>query len=252
MSVATQVGYDAISANLHLVPNDGRIRALYVTGSSDIIATAAQLDANPNCLRIDQSPVLTNIDETADYLDYEAGAATLADLAKWAQAAKANFEKAVRPGQRSPAIYASYSNLTPVCNALVSGGVTSGVGLVVAKWGVTQAQATAMVENSGGPFPIVGWQFGDEGTYDVNVFSTPWAENVSKKATVTPAPAPAPKPAMTFSAIPIKVCGVYTDKAGNLYAVGTDSSGELCESKRVSSETADWTPPYKIAGKTTA
>jgi hypothetical protein len=249
--VATQIGYDATSVNLDNVPKDGRIRALYTTGSNGVAATPAQFAANPGCLRIDQSPDNTALDETADFLDYEKSAATLADLAPWAKAAKANFKNGTRHGQRSPAIYASEDNLTAVANALVAGGVTSGVGLIVAGWGITLAQAEARVSVGTGPFPIVGWQYEDAGSYDIDVFSTPWLINVSKKVAPVPTPTPTPSPtAMVFTAIPLKICAAYTDGSGNLYVVGTDSSGELCESKRTNPAVAEWTAPYKIAGKT--
>jgi hypothetical protein len=194
MTVATQPGYDATSRFLAHVPADGHIRALYVTEAhpgDGIAATAQQLAANPGCLRIDQSPVNTALDETADYQDFEAGAATLADLAPWYKAAMANWRAAVRPGQRQPAIYESRSNITPVVNALIAGGVTS-CPLIVADYGDNQpstlaaraAAAAREVAASSGPFPVVGRQYSDQGgggLYDLDVFSVPWVANVSRK-----------------------------------------------------------------------
>jgi hypothetical protein len=196
MTVVTQPGIDVTSINLHLVPADGHIRALYVTGSPDIQATRMQLAANPGCLEIDQSPVNTALDELADYLDFENGAATLADLAPWARAAEANWRAAVRPGQRYPAIYCSRSSVPDVTGALTAGGMgRSGIGLVIADWGDNQpstlderALAAALeVAANGVPgqfFPTVGRQYSDRGgggAYDLDVFSTPWVENVSRR-----------------------------------------------------------------------
>jgi hypothetical protein len=45
----------------------------------------------------------------------------------------------------------SQSRVTEVVNALIAGGISSGVGLWIAHFGLTQAQATAMVLNASGP-----------------------------------------------------------------------------------------------------
>jgi len=182
-AIATRPGYDATGANLAHVPSDGVLRALYVTGSGGVPASAAQLAANPHCLRIDQSPVNTAIDETADVLDYESGAAGAGQLAPWAKAALANYHSAKRPGQRLPAIYMSRSNVTAVVNALIAGGVKSGVGLWVADWNYNPSEAAAEVSAATGPFPVIGRQYsnkGGGGLYDLDVFSTPWTDNMSK------------------------------------------------------------------------
>jgi hypothetical protein len=47
----------------------------------------------------------------------------------------------------------SRSRVTEVVNALVVGGVRSGVGLWVAHWGMSRSQAEAEVRNAGDPFP---------------------------------------------------------------------------------------------------
>jgi hypothetical protein len=191
MTVATQPGYDVTATFLSHVPNDGLIRALYVTGSGGIPATPQELAANPGCLRIDQSPINTALDEEADYLDYENGAAGAAQLAPWAKAALANFKNATRPGQRSPAVYMSRNNVTAVVNALIAGGVTGGIGLVIADWNFDPVQAAREVSNSSGPWPIVGRQYSDKGgggLYDLDIFSKPWVANVSHKVPPPPPP----------------------------------------------------------------
>lgn len=47
--------------------------------------------------------------------------------------------------------------------------------------------------------------------------------------------------------IPLDILGMYTDKAGDLFAVGTDADGVLHESKRTAMGV--WSAPYQIAGK---
>ena len=138
-------------------------------------------------------PADTAADETADALDFESGAATLADLAPWALAAKAAYARVARPGQREPAIYASASNLTAVCNALAAAHVT-GVGLWVADWSDTPEAAAAALQASSGPYPVIGVQYQDAGEYDRDVFLASWVNTRSAKAKAA-APAVV-KPAM--------------------------------------------------------
>ena len=118
---------------------------------------------------------------------WSTGAATVADCPGWAKRALADFRAVTRRGQRSPAIYMSAGNVTAVVNSLIAGGVTSGVGLVVANWSITEASAVTDVLDASGPFPIVGVQFSDPGPYDVNIFSRNWLLN--QAGGVQPAPA---------------------------------------------------------------
>ncbi|MGH7239246.1 MAG: hypothetical protein ACREHG_04165, partial [Candidatus Saccharimonadales bacterium] len=116
-------------------------------------------------------------------LDVEKGAATLADCPVWAKAAKANYESVARPGQRSPAIYASSSNISGVINALIAGGVDSGIGLYVANWSTSQADAEAIVNAGSGPFPVIGYQFANGPEFDSDVFSQSWLNKTSHVVT---------------------------------------------------------------------
>jgi len=170
------VGYDLISANIGHAPAGAQL-AGYSTGSGSIPWTAAQWAAHPGTVRIDQDAAAS--DPTADVLDVERGAATLADCPGWAKRAVKDFTAAARPGQRWPAIYASASSITPVVNALIAGGVTSEVGLWVANWSFTKAEAFAEVLNAAGPFPIVAVQWASGAFYDTDVFSQRWLANVS-------------------------------------------------------------------------
>jgi hypothetical protein len=178
--IATTLVYDATTGNEPKLPH-GQV-AGYDTGPG-VAWTDSQWAAHPGALHIDQDP--GDSDYTADYLDVEARAGTLDRCARWSQRARADFSAGKRSGQREPAVYTFKYNITNVVNALVSGGVKSGVGLVVADWNLTQAEATALVEAASGPFPVIGVQFADAGLFDINVFATPYLQTVSTR----PAPA---------------------------------------------------------------
>ena len=190
------VGYDAIRVNIPLLPKGAQVYAGYSSGSGDIPWSEADFAAHATglgpCLRIDQDPSAS--DATADILDVEGGAATPADSPWWAKRAAAAFKTATRPGQRTPAVYCDASTVTAVVNALVSGGVTSGVGLIVANWSLTETQAAHAVLAAAGPFPVVGVQFADDGDFDVDVFSRDWLIRQSGKPAPPPAPVPVPSP----------------------------------------------------------
>jgi hypothetical protein len=171
------LGADVISANLHLLParSFGAV-ALYVTqaggGSGYIAATEAQLAEYPDCVKIAQLP--TGDPFYADALDFEAGAAAEAEIPVWAKGAQASYEKGSRPGQRMPAIYVSAASVHIAANALVNGGVKSGVGLAIANWNLTEPAAAQNVIDRAGPFPVVWLQYADGGNWDLDVFSTAW------------------------------------------------------------------------------
>lgn len=181
--------YDCIGAKLGSfnVPS-GVLLAGYVTGSAGVPWSAAQLASHPDAIRIDQSPENTPADELADVIDMEQEAATLADLAPWVHAARTNYDLGTRPGQRKPVVYCSRSNVTPVVNALIAAGIVDGVYLWVAEE-ITAKQATGILSEAGGPFPIVGVQYQFNTDYDVSLFSPDWLKTVS----IAP-PASTPKP----------------------------------------------------------
>ena len=103
MSDSAVVGYDAIGAQTSSLPRGAQVYAGYSTGSGIVPWTASQFaqyaTALGPCLRIDQDPSAS--DPTADYLDVETGAATLADCPGWAKRALADFRAvcAARPAQ---------------------------------------------------------------------------------------------------------------------------------------------------------
>lgn len=170
MTITTVTVCDATHDNIGHLPKG--MAAGYTTGHGGVPWTAADWKAHPGAVRICQDPGAT--DETADVLDVEAGAATVAHVARWAEAAAANIAKGARPGQRHPAIYMSLASITPVANALIAGGIHEGVGLWVANWNLNAAEATALVQHAGGPFPVIGVQYRNAGLYDVSQFSKDW------------------------------------------------------------------------------
>ena len=181
-------GYDATHAGLPAVPGGAQV-AGYSTGTDGsngtvpILWDAADAAAHPGWIQIDQSPDLTALDEQADVLDIESGAATNTECAQWYTAALANYQSAARPGQRWPAIYTSLSNVTALVNQLIADGVTSGPRLWVAHWGISLAQAEGILSSSGGPFPIIGVQYQNGADYDYDVWLSGWLDAVSGQVT---------------------------------------------------------------------
>jgi hypothetical protein len=174
------IGYDVTHTFIDSAPRNALL-ALYVTGSDGIPATQADLLAHPGCLRIDQTPLITAADITADYFDVENGAITIAEIPAIIKDAIGAYHRADRPGQRFPSIYMSASNVTPVVNSLIKAGITGGPGLIVANWNLNQGQAAIDVQKAAGPFPVNGMQFRNAGPFDINVFSAAWVSAVSRK-----------------------------------------------------------------------
>jgi hypothetical protein len=176
------VAYDVTAENYGKQPVGETM--LYVTGSASVVATPEMRAAHPDAVLIDQTPSNTSPDavewnDTADVDDYENGAVTLAELAPRAHARIASFQLGKRNGQREPLVYMSASNVTSVVNALVAGGISSGVGLFVAHWGLTNAQAASELAAASGPFPVQAIQFEDEGAFDVSLVDSTWLSNRS-------------------------------------------------------------------------
>lgn len=189
------VAYDVTHDNLPSAPKGAQL-AGYLTGSGGIAWTPDDWAAHPGAVRIDQDASATQ--PTADVLDVEAGAVPAGSprVADWARLALADYASAAHPGQRRPAIYCSASNVTANANALEAGGVKSGIGLWVANWNLTDPQAVSEVNAASGPYPIIGIQYKNDGPFDIDVFSTAWLAEVSKKAASQPSPvAPVPPPA---------------------------------------------------------
>ena len=174
--MSTVDAHDAIHANVAHLPKGQT--AGYTTGSPAIKWTTGDWAIHPQAVRICQD---SGTDHTADVLDVERGAATNAQCAPWFKAALGAYQAAARPGQRSPAVYTSQSNVTGVVNALIAAGVKSGCGLWLANWNLSHDQAVTEVENAGGPFPVIGVQYSNGPLYDFDVFDAAWLGKVSAK-----------------------------------------------------------------------
>jgi len=157
----------------------------YTTGSGGIQWTADMWRQFPAAVRICQDSAAS--DHTADVLDVESGAATLAECAPWKKAAQKAFLTGARPGQREPAIYCSLSMVTSVVNALKTGGVDR-CPIWMAHFGIGVTAAENVLRASTGPYPIIGVQFANGPKFDSDLFLTPWLENVSGKAVIMQEP----------------------------------------------------------------
>jgi hypothetical protein len=172
MTLATVVGYDVTAENYETRPLAGQI-ALYVTGTTDIIATSAMLAANPDAITINQSGGTT----IADMYDVESGAVTPAELPGLIR--QARTARLTGNRRRNPGAYVNQSNLTPVVNELVSAKMTN-VPLWVADYNLSLAEAISALQSSSGPYPIVGYQYADVGTHDEDVWLASWVSQVSQ------------------------------------------------------------------------
>jgi hypothetical protein len=187
-------GFDATHSNIASLPKGAQV-AGYVTGSEEVCWTSADWAAHPGAVRIDQSPLSTALDETADVLDVENGAATLTEIVGWARAALANFRAGKRPGQRSPLIYMSQDNVSAVISTLKAGGFPAGaIGLYVADWNFSTTVAAGDIGPTG-EFPTMAVQYSSGLDYDFDVFDTAWVNDVSMS------PAPLPKPEVQYHGI---------------------------------------------------
>lgn len=172
--------YDCTASNLgkfSIPPDD--LMAGYDTGTVDVAWSDAQFALHPGVVHFDQSPINNIHDEASDVIDVEYLAATLADIPGWTNAAWVNFKAGTRPGQRTPAAYESWNNRFNVTNTLKSAGITSGVGLWIADFSLTQSQATALIGTLIDGFPVIGVQFHNEPEFDISVVSIAWLSEVS-------------------------------------------------------------------------
>lgn len=210
--MSVTVAYDATHQNIAHLPAGQACG--YTTGTPDIQWTTQDWAAHPRAVRICQDANAS--DATADILDVERGAATNTESPGWVKRAIVNFKLVTRRGQRWPGIYTSASNVTPLVNALIAGGITSGIGLWVANWNLSEAQAVADVLAASGPFPIIGIQFTDKPVlYDISVFSSTWLMEGSAM------------PIHPITAPPgVYLDGVFTGRGtnGELYVVSWDGA----------------------------
>jgi peptidoglycan hydrolase-like protein with peptidoglycan-binding domain len=171
------LAYDCCSVNLGFAP--AAQRAGYATGSEGIQWTAVQFANNPGVVVIDQDPSAT--DHTADVLDVESGAATIADIPGWVRDALAAYEAGARPGQRKPAIYVSQANLTAAANILVANKLVAYLWLADPDLTIAEAEAK-LAPNQTGTMPMIGVQYAWGTRYDTDVFESSWLALQSGKA----------------------------------------------------------------------
>lgn len=174
--------YDCTGANIGAAPK-GQLLG-YDTGSAGVPWTTADWAAHPGAVHIDQDVLAS--DFTADLLDVERGAATIAEAAHWFEQALANFHAAKRPGQRYPGIYISAAYITDLANALKAAGPQVTPRLFIAEWGVAPATADTQITDAAGPWPVVGCQIANRGAYDVDLVSSAWLTTVSKLTEPSP------------------------------------------------------------------
>lgn len=171
-------GYDTGSGGVAWMPSMWAAHpgSVHIDQAADTARLQAFLDAE-----YDPSDTVPANHVTSDVLDVENGAVPVGSplTAAWARLAIAAFAAGTRPGQRRPVLYQSLSNVTPNVNALIAGGVTSGVGLWIAKWDGNSAADVIALAQASGPFPVIGFQFADDGPFDADVFSTTWLTTVS-------------------------------------------------------------------------
>ena len=141
---------DAIHGDVSSIPAGAKKVAGYVTGSSDIEWTAADWRwfATTAKVRINQRPGSDPL--LCDVLDVEPGA--------WTNQEAAQACKERQQHRLQVSLYSSQDNLTPLLNACIAAGVTSG-NLWVANYSLSVAEATAMVVHRYGPWPIQAVQW---------------------------------------------------------------------------------------------
>jgi hypothetical protein len=147
-SVITMI--DAIHDNVSSIPANAPKVAGYVTGTADIEWTAADWArfATTAKIRINQWPDSDPL--LGDVLDVETGAWTNEQAA---QASLARQENGLQVN-----LYTSQDNVTPLVNACIAVGVTIG-NLWVANWSLSAEQATALVAQRYGPWPVQAVQW---------------------------------------------------------------------------------------------
>lgn len=180
---------DCTGANLALVnPPPGAFMAGYATGIDGVPWTAEQFARHPGALRFDQWPAPTDAGHTADAIDVEKDAVPIAQVPNRVKAAQMAYKGGARPGQRWPAVYVEQSELTPVANQLVAQGLKDNVPLFLTE-PMPEHAAIDILNNSGGPFPIIGVQYQFQTLFNVSLISTAWLNDVSVKQ---PASQPGP------------------------------------------------------------
>lgn len=170
-------GYDVTHQFLYAVPKDRQL-AGYLTGGPDVRWTPQQIAAYPGSILLDQSPVIDQLDVTADGLDIERGAATDAEAPRWLADARQARQDGRRRGQRDPAFYRSLDAVPGLSAVLHAAGYTSGIPLYLAHWGITRDAAVALLGTEMGVFIVVGVQYDNGLMWDYDVWLESWVQPV--------------------------------------------------------------------------
>lgn len=152
MTANTVIGIDTIRTSAQNIPKNTKVVLGYSTGFGAIPWTDNEWSMFPDAIKLKITQLNSdNNDLNADIIDIEPQAATVDQAVIWCKK---------RIAESKPATcYCSGSTVTPLVNALNAAGITSGVFLAVAHPGMSQAQAQSILDQSGGPFPIVYIQY---------------------------------------------------------------------------------------------
>lgn len=152
MTANTVIGIDTIRVNAGNIPKSTKVVLGYSTGFGEVPWTQTEWNMFPDAIKLKITQLNSdNNDLNADIIDIEPQAATIDQAVIWCKQRIAAHKPAT--------CYCSGSDVTPLVNALNAAGITSGVFLAVAHPGMSQAQAQSILDNSGGPFPIVYIQY---------------------------------------------------------------------------------------------
>ncbi len=152
MTANTVIGIDTIRVNAANIPRSNKVVLGYSTGFGSVPWTQSEWDLFPDAIKLKITQLNSNNnDPDADIIDIEPQAATVDQAVIWCKQRIAAHKPAT--------CYCSGSTVTPLVNTLIAAGITSGVFLGVAHPGMSQAQAQSILDNSGGPFPIVYVQY---------------------------------------------------------------------------------------------
>jgi hypothetical protein len=170
---------------------------------------------------------LTVLGGQADGCDCESGDLVPLTAAHW-------LDQRIQAGQWRPVLYASRDTVPTVLGALPLDVQRAQIRILSAHYG--QGQHICSPAACGATFTADGTQWTDTApgllgsAIDLSILNDNFFGVVSN-----------------VTGIPLDILGMYTDSAGDLFAVGTDADGVLHESKRTAMGV--WSAPYQIAGK---
>jgi len=151
MSVPTTVGMDTVRTAVMNIPANAQCVLGYDTGSGIVPWTQTEWNRFTNAIKLHITQIngVNNVD--SDIIDIEPDAATIDQAIEWCKERIA--------AKKIPTCYVDGSEVTPLVNALIAAGINNGVYLGVAHPGMSIADAQTILDQSGGPFPIVYVQY---------------------------------------------------------------------------------------------